>query len=96
VINWRARLKRQYNTTPEEVQQMFDNQEGLCAICSQPMCLCAGVNNVRCKTRACIDHDHEKMIIRGLLHPHCNAGIGHFKDSPTLLRNAAVYLEVPR
>lgn len=40
-----------------------------------------------------IDHDHKTDIVRGLLCGHCNVGIALFKDSPELLRAAALYLE---
>jgi hypothetical protein len=40
------------------------------------------------------DHEHiSGQSIRGLLCPACNVGLGHFKDSPALLRRAAKYLE---
>lgn len=94
-------LRREYDMSPEDLLQMFNNQEGLCLICSQPMCLCdpivvEGTGRKMCDTRACIDHDHKlngKESVRGLLHHVCNAGLGHFRDSTTLLRNAAAYLE---
>jgi hypothetical protein len=40
-----------------------------------------------------IDHDHTTGEVRGLLCPTCNAGLGHFKDSPELLLKAALYLQ---
>lgn len=48
-----------------------------------------------------IDHDHScctsdytcGKCFRGLLCGNCNYGLGHFKDSPEALREAANYLE---
>ena len=40
-----------------------------------------------------IDHNHETNKIRGVLCTNCNRGIGHLKDSPSLLLKAAKYLE---
>jgi hypothetical protein len=82
---------KKYNMTPEEERVMFENQEGLCCVCSRMMCLCN--QKPRCATRAEIDHDHTTGEVRGMLCRLCNAGLGHFRDSPTFLRNAVGYLE---
>lgn len=40
-----------------------------------------------------VDHDHTTGELRGILCPTCNAGLGHFKDSPELLIKAINYLK---
>lgn len=80
-----------YGLTPEDLIQMFEMQEGLCGICSKLMCLCN--SNPRCEKRAEIDHDHNTQEVRGLLCRKCNTGIGMLRESPKILRNAAIYLE---
>ena len=39
------------------------------------------------------DHDHATRRPRALICHHCNCGLGHFRDSPELLRAAIRYLE---
>jgi recombination endonuclease VII len=43
--------------------------------------------------QAAIDHCYHTGLVRGVLHPTCNAGLGHFCDDPERLRRAARYLE---
>jgi len=77
-------LKSVYGITPQDYNTMFTNQEGKCAIC--------GIHQSNLKRKLFIDHCHTTDKIRGLLCHHCNAGIGHFKDSTNLLDNAINYL----
>lgn len=78
----RGRLRRDYGLDTEAYLGMFEEQEGKCLICKQKL--------VRGHT--CVDHDHSTGEVRGLLCRHCNAGLGQFHDSPTLLLDAAQYL----
>lgn len=43
--------------------------------------------------RMAIDHCHKTGQYRGILCMRCNMSIGHFEDSPELLKLAAKYLE---
>lgn len=76
-------LKRNHGITIEQYNQMFVNQNGLCAICKE---------HPAEGTRLSVDHDHKTGKIRGLLCIRCNAGLGHFKDEISLLLNAIKYL----
>jgi hypothetical protein len=77
------RLKRNYNLTEQEYQQMYQAQGGLCAICGNPQIP---------SRRLAVDHDHQSGLVRGLLCHYCNAGIGHFGDDISRLESAIAYL----
>ena len=54
-------------------------QQTECVICGNPP--------------AVVDHDHRTGHIRGALCHPCNAGLGFFRDDPTLLELAALYIQ---
>lgn len=72
--------KCRYGITEEQYLDLFNKQNGKCAICL--------VQNVRD-----IDHCHSSGRIRGLLCNPCNVLLGLAKDNPEVLRLAADYLE---
>lgn len=89
-----AHLRREYGLTRDEFDLLFEQQEGLCAVCSTLMCRC----KTKCSKKAVVDHDHTKAgreSVRGLVCDACNVGMGRFRDEPRLLRNAATYLDTP-
>lgn len=64
-------LKCKYNITLEEYDQMFEGQNGVCALC----------NNINDHgRRLCVDHDHKTGKIRGLLCTRCNTRLGVLED----------------
>lgn len=86
-------LKSKYGMTEADFSHMFENQEGLCAVCSRLMCMC---KTRRCLSRAEVDHDHARTgreAVRGLLCGGCNRALGLLRDRPDLARRAARYLE---
>jgi hypothetical protein len=68
----------------EEVNEYFENHNGLCDICESPP--------TDGKTNLNIDHDHKTGEFRGLLCGSCNRALGLFKDSAEILTRAAAYL----
>ena len=85
----RARhLKRFYGLTPEDVHAMRSQQDHRCPICDEPL--------DPADDQAAIDHCYRTGLVRGVLHPTCNAGLGQFYDDPERLRRAADYLEAAR
>jgi len=77
-------MRRSYGITLEEYDVMYEQQKGVCAICSLPQTGRA--------ERLCVDHNHETGKVRGLLCSHCNRGIGLLKDDYRILNRAASYL----
>jgi hypothetical protein len=77
-------LKFRYGLTRQQYEDMFVAQSGACALCYEP---CASGN------RLAVDHDHATGRVRSLLCRECNIGLGKFRESQELLRNAADYLD---
>lgn len=84
--NW---LRKNYKMTLEEYQDLFDSQNGKCAICGSE-----GFKIVRNQRQdIVIDHCHTTGKVRGLLCHNCNRALGLFKDNSETISNAIRYLE---
>ena len=83
------RLKRKFDITVEQYNEMFIEQHGVCAICCEPE---------RTETKdgkkqwLAVDHNHKTGVVRGLLCSNCNTGLGLLGDSTELLKSAIKYL----
>lgn len=77
-------IKRRYGLTKDQFQMMLQSQGGVCAIC---------VQSCQTKDHLSVDHDHRTGQVRGLLCHRCNTLLGKSEDNPTILREAALYLE---
>jgi hypothetical protein len=82
-VGRRDHLRRNYGLTEADVQALAAAQGGLCAIC-------------KAAPAVHVDHDHATGTVRGMLCFPCNAAIGHLRDDPQVVRQAAVYLEKAR
>lgn len=60
-------LRNRFGITLEQYDEMFENQNGVCAIC--------GEINIDGR-RLAVDHNHETGKIRGLLCTGCNTRLG--------------------
>jgi hypothetical protein len=79
---------QQLNTIRRELEnglldELLARQDRTCAICREPFE----------EYKPTADHDHQTGVIRGLLCKRCNAGLGMFRDSVTMLGAAIIYLE---
>jgi hypothetical protein len=63
-------LRRKFGMTAAEYEQMFNAQNGVCAICGEPPR----------KIRLHVDHDHKTGKVRGLLCFFCNSRLAHIED----------------
>lgn len=78
--------RNKYGTSLEWVRKQLNQQLHQCSICGTP---------VDEKTLH-IDHCHKTKVVRGILCPKCNRGLGHFKDNTEFLYNAIEYLKTSR
>jgi len=90
-------LKHKYGITLEEYNALLLKQNGVCAVCKTPP-LKGKVLNVDHDHRCCVGRNGKccGKCIRGLIHQTCNLMLGGAKDSPTILRLGAEYLELFR
>ena len=81
------KLWQVHGLTVKEFDALLKSQNYACAICKRQD---SGTKKTK---HFFVDHNHQTNIIRGLLCSQCNVMLGNAKDSPTILRNAAEYLE---
>lgn len=75
------RMFNLYHLTPEKYKEMYEKQDGKCAIKS-------------CQRQIeCIEHNHLTGETRGLTCKKCNTAIGFIDDNPQIARDIALYLE---
>jgi hypothetical protein len=73
----------------DKYDEVFEQQDGNCAICRQPE---TAMLKGKLK-RLAVDHDHVTGVVRGLLCARCNRALGGFRDDAQLLQRAISYLE---
>lgn len=78
-----ARVRKLYGLAAEDVDQLIVAQQNRCLICGR------GFTRSR---PADVDHCHSTGSVRGVICNPCNTGLGNFRDDPSLLRAARVYL----
>lgn len=79
------RYQSVYGITLEQYDAILETQGGVCYICGAP----PG------KMRLHVDHDHVKMVVRGLLCWSCNGHLIGRRRDPTVFERAAEYLRNP-
>jgi hypothetical protein len=87
-------LRYRYKILVKDFWNLYENQKGACAICGTKFNLQIG-STWRSKT-VVVDHCHKTGKVRGILCSLCNIGLGNFKDSAGLMKNAIQYLNGTR
>lgn len=81
-----SQIKRKYNFTQEQYDDMLIKQNGVCLICGTDT---PGRNDKNFH----IDHDHDTDRVRGLLCSNCNRAIGLLGDLSVNAYAAGDYLK---
>lgn len=81
----KTHLKRMYNISLEDYNEISIKQDHKCAICG-------GYETYYRNKVLCVDHSHDTGEIRGLLCNTCNRALGLFKENFEILQNAINYL----
>lgn len=74
-----------YGITPQIYNDIFEKQNGVCAICGN-------IQDRKNRKMLAVDHCHNTGKVRGLLCDKCNIGLGHF-DNVKDLELAINYLQ---
>lgn len=77
-------LRKFYNITTIQYNNMIVNQDGKCAICD---------NNFSQNNIPHVDHNHKTGKVRQLLCKKCNSVLGMVDENKKILNNAIGYLE---
>lgn len=85
--------ERRFGVPSGTYARQLADQDGCCAICG----VTEELYRQACGRRFAFDHDHDCCdgcvdCVRGLLCTLCNTALGGFKDDPSILERAAVYL----
>jgi Recombination endonuclease VII len=80
----RDSLKKSYGITPEQYDDLNQEQGGVCRICKKT---CSTGQNLS------VDHDHLTGKVRALLCKKCNSAIGLLGDDASVAQSAVDYLK---
>jgi len=85
IASKRSRLRRRYGIMIEEYNELFNEQNGCCAIC--------GKHQSKVKGGLGVDHCHTTKIVRGLLCRNCNFALGLLHDDIEIIDSVLDYLK---
>lgn len=79
------RLQSKFGLTLEQYNEMYNKQNGCCAIC--------GIHQDAFTKALAVDHCHNTGKIRKLLCSNCNSAIGKLKEDIEIFKKAISYLK---
>ena len=79
-----TRLKYYYGIGYNDYNNLFNKQNGCCAIC--------GKHQSELNRKLSVDHNHNTGVVRGLLCRNCNSAIGLLKEDVNIINNALKYI----
>lgn len=83
IANWRKLwIRRGFD--PDEVEKFRQKHKGFCDICGEPSTELE---------KLVVDHQHNTLLLRGMLCSKCNLALGLFADNPLILKSAIKYLK---
>lgn len=86
----RDNLRLKYGITLEQYAEMFDRQQGLCAVCNNPETSRNRKGQIKPLS---VDHNHETNAVRELLCSNCNSLVGMSKENIEVLEAAIEYIK---
>jgi len=86
-----AKLRRLFGINLEVYRRLVASQRGRCAACHRPL-----GDFVDGALRPVVDHDHNSLKVRGVIHANCNCIIGFAREEPIVLEHLANYLRTNR
>lgn len=88
-VEYERNLQRSFGIGLDEYLNKFHNQNGVCAICSNPE---SAIGQGKILRRLAVDHNHITGKIRDLLCFRCNATLGKINEDLDLLDKIKQYL----
>ena len=86
-----TRLKRTYNLTPDQWEEMYEEQGGVCAICELEETVKCASGSGKIATLV-VDHDHDTGFTRALLCNRCNTATGQLRDNAATAHAVGEYI----
>lgn len=88
-----SKLRTKYGVSLDDYDKLFEQQNGVCAICKQPE---TKKHITGATYRLSVDHNHQTSLVRGLLCKRCNIILGQLEiddKGVELLQAAVLYVE---